>query len=109
MALKNPTTLIEGFTVRLVAKGDAYGRESCVTHQEDDPLVEFYDAKQDKGRFGPHGQFVSRYYCGTILANDYPQGLNLQGGVWEWSISPLGMKAVVAHILSNGIRAARTA
>jgi hypothetical protein len=39
----------------------------------------------------------------------YPQGLNLQGGVWEWSISPLGMKAVVAHILSNGIRAARTA
>lgn len=101
MATHCKTALIEGFNVRIVEAGDAYGNNGCVTHEGDEPLVEFYDAKQDKGRFGPLGQFVSRYYCSTLLEHQYPQGLNLQGGVWEWSVSPAGMIAVAAHIRSS--------
>lgn len=96
------TVLIEGFTVRIVQQGDAYGLNDCLIHEQEKPLVEFYDATQSKAKFGERGQFVSRYYCDTILQQEgFPQGLLLQGGVWEWSVSPKGMQSVVEHIRAN--------
>ncbi len=92
------TVWIEGFNVRIVVKGDAYGRNDCLIHDGDEPLVEFYDAKQDIATFGPRGQFVSRYYCKTILESDLQTGLQLDGGVPQWSISPTGMRAVREYI-----------
>lgn len=56
---------VEGFNVRIVARGDGYGRNDVLTHDHDDPLVEFYDATAT--RHGPRGYFVSRYYAITIL------------------------------------------
>ena len=32
------------WNVRIVENGDAYGKDMCLTHDEADPLVEFYDA-----------------------------------------------------------------
>jgi len=91
-------TFIEGFNVRIVRQGERYGRNDCLVHDDEKPLVEFFDSKQNLSVFGPYGQFVSRYYCETILAGDYPQGLCLDGGVPAWSISTKGMRSVIQFL-----------
>lgn len=83
--------------VRIVFKGDNYGRlmhgKMCLTHDEDEPMIEFYDADYDfdldcDGEV--LGQFVSRYYAETLLEGydeDFGcSGINLDGGVPKWSI-----------------------
>ncbi len=88
---------VEGFNVRIVDEGDWYGRDDCLEHNGD-PMVEFYDAKQDPAKFGRRGQFVTLYYLHDLLATDFPQGLSLDGGVPAWSISPKGMRDVVRYL-----------
>lgn len=88
---------VEGFNIRIVEHGEWYGRDDCLQH-EGDPLVEFYDAKQDPAKFGWRGQFVSRYYIFTILSSDHPNGLALDGGTPEWSISTAGMREVKRYL-----------
>lgn len=65
---------VDKFNVRIVRAGDRYGRDFCLTHDKDEPLVEFY--------IGDY--FVSRYYVATILGTDgYGSGeggLILDGG-----------------------------
>lgn len=100
---KAPTTLrVERFNVRIVRKGDAFG-DDCLAREMDIPLVEFYDAKQDVNKFGPLGQFVSRYFCSTILEASFDDGcgLSLDGGVAAWSVSAAGMKEVQTFIRGN--------
>lgn len=87
-------TTIGVFNVRIVRYGDRYGLDDCLTHDEQEPMVEFYDASQCVIKFGPRGQFVSRYYCSTILENEFPWGLSLDGGIPQWSVSSSGM----AHV-----------
>ena len=87
--------------VKLVMKGNKYGLDNCLTHDEDEPMVEFYDLHYPE-TFGPDGQFVSRYNLSTILcegcplsredlmnssARDPEVGINLDGGVDAWSMS----------------------
>lgn len=85
--------LIDKFFVRIVSMGEKYGRGDCLTHEQQDPLIEFYDSRfMDK--FGPRGQFVSRYYCSTIMESDYPTGLSLDGGVPAWGLSADSMLQV---------------
>lgn len=98
MATETFMTLIEGFNVRFVRKGDEYGRHDCLVHDEDEPLVEFYDSKHVGEFFGERGQFVSRYYCETLLNADLSLGLCLDGGVPAWSVSPMGMRQVLGFI-----------
>lgn len=87
------------FNVRLVEQGDKYGLNLCLTHDEAEPLVEFYDASYDfdKDESGKVlGQFVSRYYMST-LAGEYNGtfGLCLDGGsADEWSVDANSMKLV---------------
>jgi hypothetical protein len=87
------------FNVRIVEKGDKYGRDMCLTHDESEPLIEFYDASYDfeKDEFGKVlGQFVSRYYMST-LAGEYNGtfGLCLDGGSADvWSINSNSMLLV---------------
>lgn len=71
------------FNVRIVFFGDKYGREDCLTHMQEFPLVEFYDARFMHTK---HGQFVSRYYVQTVLDHDPLSGLCLDGGVPDWTI-----------------------
>jgi len=82
------------FFVRTVMKGDRYGLEDCLTHEKDDPMVEFYDWKYaNQKTFGPRGQFVSRY-CLSTLAKQMGGGLCLDGGIPEWRVDAGAMREV---------------
>jgi hypothetical protein len=87
------------WNVRLVNEGDRYGRDDCLTHDKSEPMVEFYDRRY-VDKFGPRGQFVSRYYLSTLtddrghLAN----GLCLDGGVPAWSVNAHDMAQVLAWL-----------
>jgi hypothetical protein len=90
---------VDKFNVRVVNKGDKYGLNFCLTHDGDKPLVEFYDVRYPHTEFG---QFVSRYYVETILSDkgNGPKnsGLNLHGGVPEWTVSERHMDIVRAYL-----------
>ena len=81
---------VSNFNVRVLNKGDKYGRDFCLTHTKDEPLVEFYDNRYPHTQFG---QFVSRYYVETILERD-TGGLCLDGGVPDWTVSADDMTTV---------------
>jgi len=70
------------FNSRIVKMGEKYGLDFCLTHDENEPLVEFYDARYPHTEFG---QFVSRYYYST-LSEDPGQGINLDGGIDDWFV-----------------------
>ena len=86
---------VSKFNVRVVNKGEKYGLDFCLTHNSDKPLVEFYDTRYPHTEFG---QFVSRYYVETILGEDgygsEEGGLNLDGGIPEWTVSAKDMETV---------------
>jgi len=87
---------VDKFNVRVVNKGDKYGRDFVLTHEEDKPLVEFYDSRYPHTEFG---QFVSRYYVETILGTDKwgsgEGGLILDGGNRDqWTVSERHMDIV---------------
>lgn len=87
------------FLVRLVREGERFGREDCLTHEGEDPLVEFYDVS-NTSRFGPRGQFVSRYYLSTLTENyGNPLGLDLDGGVPAWSLDNVAKVAAIRWAL----------
>jgi len=50
---------VDKYNVRIVRKGDRFGRDDCLTHDDDRPMVEFYDSNYptDDGR----GGYVRRY------------------------------------------------
>lgn len=89
------------FTVRVVHQGDRYGRDNVVVHEEQESLVEFYDARfpfysDPSGKV--LGQFVSRYQVSTIAEGS--GGLVLDGGCHEWSLSCSEMKQVRSWLSS---------
>jgi hypothetical protein len=75
----NTLLRVEGYTVRLVKKGDMYGRDHCLTHSEDDPLVEFYIVDDDD----VFRSFISRYYLSTIMTRS--GGINLCSNIYYTS------------------------
>lgn len=83
--------------VRFVRKGDRYGLNHCLTHEEDEPLVEFYDREFAGDIFPDEGQFVSRYDVSTLL-NRRSEMLNLNGGIEAWRISADGMLEAMRHV-----------
>jgi len=91
---------VDKFNVRVVNKGEKYGRDFCLTHDSDKPLVEFYDSRYPHTEFG---QFVSRYYVSTILGTDgYGRaegGLILDGGNADvWTVKEGDMDVVRAYL-----------
>lgn len=96
------------FNVALVRKGDRYGLDDCLTHEKDDPMVEFYDATYAGTKdFGPLGQFVSRYYWSTLTGQDtYSRcdhrlgspGIDLCGYVPEWKVTGQNVVAACAAV-----------
>ena len=73
------------WAVRVVQKGEFYGLQNCLTHETNEPLVEFYDTRYP---FSNLGQFVSRYNISTLVGtHPYGHGLCLNGGVPDWNIS----------------------
>lgn len=88
---------VEKYNVRIVNTGDKYGRKDCLTNDRE-PMVEFYDSRFDHSDFMGRGQFVSRYFVSAILGGSYPDGLALDGGIPEWSVSAEGMQTVLEHL-----------
>jgi hypothetical protein len=95
------------YNVRIVKNGDKYGRDFCLTHDNDKPMAEFYDARYPHSEFG---QFVSRYYVGTLLGHEgfyggqykSGDGLCLDGGNRdEWSVSGDEMDIVRDYLKAN--------
>lgn len=88
------------FNVKIVKKGESYGRGGCLTHDRDDALVEFYDTRY-AGKFEDwdNGQFVSRYFVSTLL--DHDGDLCLDGGVRDWFVTGDNMVDVRKFIIMN--------
>jgi len=87
---------VDKFNVRIVRRGDRYGRDDMFAHDEDQPLVEFYDDRYHSQQ-GDRGQFVSRYYVATLL--EYAgQGLNLYVGEPAWYLHPVDMDRVREYL-----------
>jgi hypothetical protein len=89
---------VEKFNVRFVNVGDKYGRNDCLINDKAS-MVEFYDSRYDFPDSMGRGQFVSRYYVSTLEeGNQNGEGLCLDGGIPEWSVSAEGMKQVLEYI-----------
>jgi len=92
--------LIGIFNVRIIRHGDRYGLEDCI-ELKGEPMIEFYDFRYADNRFGPRGQFVSRYYLSTLVDDEARlsrTGLCLHGGVPGWSVSASEMREVFEYI-----------
>lgn len=98
MSLLNVESRGIKFNVRLVQQGDKYGLNNCLTHEQKEPLVEFYDTRYPHTEFG---QFVSRYNMSTLLERTANVGLNLDGGIPDWSIDAKGMEQVTSWLESE--------
>ena len=88
------------FTIRIVRNGDNYGRNWCLTHDDDDALVEFYDLTYADEK-DPLGQFASRYYASTLIEDQdrlTNLGLGLDGGAPEWDIDGDTMGQVMLFV-----------
>lgn len=86
------------FFVRLVKKGDRYGLRGCLVHDDERPLVEFYDARYPSDE-SPLGYFVSRYFLETLLtfqARGSEIDLNLDTGSPNWVIDSANLKRAIA-------------
>ena len=69
--------------------------------KKDQNLVSFYDTRYNHTQYG---QFVGRYYASTLLGLDgygssiRDRGLNLHGGIDDWSINADNANHVVDFI-----------
>lgn len=91
--------------VRLIRKGDVYGLEDCLVHHEAEPMIEFFDGKQDPKIFGALGQFVSRYHVETLRETGWEAngpGLGLHGGVPAWTVSANEVLEALAWVEAQG-------
>lgn len=80
------------FSTRRVDKGDLYGKQGALIHEEDEAMIEFYDTRFP---FDLLGQFIARYYISTLLAHDAKKGLDLHGDVPDWKIDAASLQRVI--------------
>lgn len=72
------------WVVRIIRKGDVYGLNDKLTHDQNLPMVEFFRHEQgnEDKRF-----FVSRYYVETLLESP-ARGLQLEGRDPAFTLHP---------------------
>lgn len=75
------------WNIALIEKGDHYGYENSRVHDKDDPLVLFYDRRQND-------QLAGSYYLSTILAIPEYQGLTIDDSVPSWTASDLVIDSI---------------
>lgn len=112
--MKFTATNGHAYLTRIVFKGDRYGRDGCLTHDKDDPVVEFYTLTEgDKdGSLSWDGVkgcwFISRYYLSTFLGkSEYSRnggpvknGVCLDGAYPQFSLDAQDCQKVAAWIES---------
>lgn len=93
--------------MRVVEKGDGYGRNNVKVHEDADPLIEFYDARYPDLSFvnAASGQFISRYYLSSLKESlregRLNNGLDLYSGFADWHVSAKTMRHHVVPILTT--------
>lgn len=93
------------YAVKLVRKGETYGRGNCLTNTSDDPLVEFYDVRfAGKSAFFEEGQFIQRYSRSTILSSYPVSGLILDGGNPVWTLTRDEFRVVYAWLHESALQ-----
>lgn len=99
----NPSPGTE-FTVRLVAMGETHGLNGCLTHDQPEPLVEFYDLKYAGEDFGPLGQFVACYYLAEVVRRHAFRPFALDAGIPRWTLDDAATAAAAhgARLLAHG-------
>lgn len=77
------------FNIVLVCKGDRYGLNDKLVHNQNEPMIEFWDATyENDSRFTKgRGQFVARYDLETLSRRTPMYGLDLYGGEPAWKIT----------------------
>ena len=91
----------EHWNVRILRRGDRYGLNDCLTHEEDDPIIEFYDTNRTDDEEWKRGHFVARYYVETLFDDEWDlqnQGLQLDGGVENWYVTPQAMARILCWL-----------
>jgi hypothetical protein len=83
------------FNVRIIQRGDKWGRDDCLTW-DDEPAVELYDSRYNKG-FGPRGQFITHYYIRTLIKHSN-RALALALGIPEWTVTAEEMRDVLRYL-----------
>lgn len=88
------------FLMRIIKKGERYGKTHSLVHNRKDPLIEFYDTDYnfDRDEHGTYlGQFVSRYFFSSLNRPNRPLcGLNLAGGVPKWWLDRSAFRSALA-------------
>lgn len=82
------------FAARLIEKGDAYGKDDQLVHEDDMPLIEFFDLRYSHSRVDGNlsGQFISRYNLDTF--EKVQTGIFLDSGSIDWSLNQDSVKYV---------------
>lgn len=83
----NPKTDVP-FTIRLLQPGESYGLNQSLTHNEEEPLIEVYDARFDGEP--DLGQFIGRYYISTFMSVN--GALDLHESVPDWTLNTDAVK-----------------
>lgn len=86
------------FQMVIITRGKVFGRDLCVVHDGDEPLVAFHDTTKHQEFFNGvdgygYGQFTGGRYCLHTIMNDRLRlsGLDLNGHVDEWKLTPAQM------------------
>ena len=95
--LNNTIVLVNNripFLARLVMPGDKFGPHN--TYCVNEPQVHIYDSRFNFNQhLGFVGQYVSGYFVATLLQDEYPHGLQLDGGNEEWALSKDNMHTLI--------------
>lgn len=91
--------------VRLVLKGERWGREDCLVHDKADPLVEYYHPHP---KHGPRGYRVSYYSASTLFESRHTDGIALSGHERQFDV-PAEEQARVLTWLALHVRLSVTA
>lgn len=81
------------FIARLIEKGDNYGRDNCLTN-EDEPLIQFSDITNPDFEQG-----LPAYCASTIAEIEDGQGLCLMGYEPIWDLSAENIAQTKADLL----------
>ncbi len=94
------------YRVQVVLKGDKYGLRDCHTHNEAEPLVEFYLVREDVEDPLYRSMMISRYNLSTLckhIEESPGYGLNLHGGFDDCCITNLNIIQVINYTIKKMI------
>lgn len=82
-----PDNRFPNLWVRVVLRGDHYGRSGNKIHSDDEPIVELLDGSYNNDPWrGIDAELVAYYHLTTLLKRDYPEGFTPYQDIQKWHI-----------------------